>query len=197
MTGQSQFNEVFLTGVRIPDTQRLGEIGDGWRVARSTLSDERQSLGDRATARNVGPIGEALALWAEHPDRHTPVLRHRLAALWARAEAHRLTCLRAKTAGSSGPESSIAKVVASELNQQVYEFCNQLLGPAGTLYPSYEVFDDPGGAIPVQRSFLRSRATTIEGGTSEIQRNIIAERALEMPAERAVDRDRPWREVPR
>jgi alkylation response protein AidB-like acyl-CoA dehydrogenase len=201
MTGQAQFNEVFLTDARISDEHRLGRVGEGWQVARSTLMDERVSLGDRISARNSGVIGEALSCWKEHPDRQTPVLRHRLAELWARAEAHRLTCQRARVAtasGASGPEGSLAKLVGSELNQAVYEFCMELLGPAASLYRSYEVFDvESEDAPPTQQQFLRSRASTIEGGTSEIQRNIIAERVLGLPAEPNLDRARPWSEVPR
>ncbi len=201
ITGRAQFNEVFLEGVRIPDAMRLGDVGAGWAVSLSTLSDERVGLGDRVPARGAGSIGEALALWAARPDRQTPVLRDRLARLWLRSESHRLTVERAKVAaghGVFGPEAAITKLVASELNQQVYEFCQELLGLEGTLYESYtSVLEDDDSPTPYQRKFLRSRAATIEGGTSEIQRNIVAERVLRLPADLRNDKNVPWRDVPR
>lgn len=201
ITGRAQFNEVFLHDVRIPDHHRLGEVGAGWRVSMSTLTDERASLGDRVPARGGGAIGEAIALWKSRPERRTPVLRERLARLWLRSEAHRLTVERGKVAaakGVFGPEISVGKLAGSELTQHIYEFCLELLGPEGTLYESYEsVFEDDECPTPFQRKFLRSRATTIEGGTSEILRNVIGERVLNLPPDNRQDKNIPWRDVPR
>ncbi|BCB89834.1 acyl-CoA dehydrogenase family protein [Phytohabitans suffuscus] len=201
LTGRAQFNEVFLDDVRIPDAHRLGDVGRGWQVSMSTLSDERLSLGDRVTARGTGPIGDALALWASRPQAHTPVARERLARLWLRAEAQRLTVERAKVGaakGVFGPEAAIAKLVGSELSQHVYEFCVELLGPEGTLYESYDSdLGDDEGPTAYQRKFLRSRAATIEGGTSEILRNVLGERVLKLPPDTRTDKDVPWRDVPR
>ncbi|MFE7034774.1 acyl-CoA dehydrogenase family protein [Streptomyces sp. NPDC057621] len=203
LTGRAQFNEVFLDNVRIPDSQRFGAVGEGWIVANSTLGDERTSLGDRVPARGSGVIADALALWQAHPERHTPVLRERLTRLWIRAETHRLTSDRtrvaAATQATAGPGSAVTKLVASELTQHVYEFCMELLGPAGTLIDTYspDAPDDESGPTAIQRKYLRSRATTLEGGTSEIQRNVIGERVLKLPQEPRADKKIPWRDVPR
>ncbi len=203
MTGQAEFNEVYLSDVRIPDTHRLGAVGNGWRVAMTTLMNERSAIGGTSAVRGAGAIGEAVELWARYPQRHTPVLRDRLAALWTRAEAQRLTDERARrsaTTGSPGPEGSIAKLVTAELNQQVYEFCMELLGPEAMLYGDYtqrEVtrFEDYRG--PVQQRFLRARANTIEGGTSEVLRNILGERILGLPGDLRADAGKPWKEIAR
>lgn len=203
MTGQAEFNEVYLTGARIPDTHRLGDVGAGWRVAMTTLMNERSAIGGSSSVRGAGAIGDAVALWAQRPERRTPVLRDRLAALWTRAEAQRLTDQRARraaTSGSPGPEGSIAKLVSAELNQHVYEWCMELLGPEAALYGSYVQrgaarSEDYRG--PVQQRFLRSRANTIEGGTSEVLRNILGERILGLPGDLRADAGKPWKDVPR
>ncbi|MFC9552104.1 acyl-CoA dehydrogenase family protein [Rhodococcus sp. NPDC056960] len=202
LTGRASFNEVFLDDVFIPDSQRFGEVGEGWIVANSTLGDERTSLGDRVAARGSGAIGDALALWAAHPERHTPVLRERLIRLWVRAESQRLTGNRARVAatkGVVGPESAIIKLLNSELTQHVYEFCMELLGPEATLIDTYSLDapDDESGPTAIQRKYLRSRATTLEGGTSEIMRNVIGERVLKLPQELRADKGIPWKDIPR
>lgn len=202
MTGQAEFNEVYLNDVRIPDAHRLGAVGAGWQVAMTTLMSERSSIGASGARRGDGTIADAVALWAQRPDRHTPVRRDRLAQLWLRSEAQRLTSERSRataTVQGPGPEGSISKLVGAELNQRVYEFCMELLGPEGSLYGDYTMRDvglddDPG---PVQQRFLRSRANTIEGGTSEVLRNILGERILGLPGDLRADSGRPWREVPR
>jgi alkylation response protein AidB-like acyl-CoA dehydrogenase len=202
MTGQAEFNEVYLTDVRVPDAHRLGAIGAGWQVAMTTLMNERTSIGASGARRGHGTIADAVGLWAQRPDRHTPVRRDRLAQLWLRSEVQRLTSERSRasaTVRGPGPEGSIAKLVGAELNQQIYEFCMDLLGPDGTLYGDYTMRvvspDDDQG--PVQQRFLRSRANTIEGGTSEVLRNILGDRILGLPADLRADSGRPWREVPR
>ncbi|MFV8054678.1 acyl-CoA dehydrogenase family protein [Mycobacterium sp. 48b] len=203
ITGRAHFNEVFLEDVYIPDTYRLGEVGAGWIVANSTLGDERTSLGDRVPARGGGAIGDAVELWQTRPDRRTPALREKLTRLWIRAETHRLTSDRVRVAAATreapGPESAITKLVGSELTQNVYEFCMELLGAEGTLIDTYspDAPDDTSGPTAIQRKYLRSRATTIEGGTSEIQRNVIGERVLKLPQELRRDKNVPWREIPR
>ncbi|MET9214700.1 MULTISPECIES: acyl-CoA dehydrogenase family protein [unclassified Nocardia] len=203
MTGQAEFNEVYLTDVRIPDEHRLGAVGAGWQVAMTTLMNERSSIGASGTRRGDGTIADAVTLWARRPDRHTPVLRDRLTQLWLRSEAQRLTAERSRAAATvsgPGPEGSIGKLVGAELNQRIYEFCMDLLGPEALLYGDYTMRDlgpdeDDGG--PVQQRFLRSRANTIEGGTSEVLRNILGERILGLPGDLRADSARSWREVPR
>ncbi len=204
ITGDAEFNEVFFTDVRIPDTQRLDAVGAGWRVATTTLMNERVAIGGGVVQRSSGPIHDALRIWKDKSDK-TGSQRDRLMELWVDAEVARLTNLRARvlrTAGTPGPEGSVAKLVGAELNQRVYEFCVDLLGMTGTLFPTHYEMRRPdravfsGGADPRQ-TFLRSRANSIEGGTSEIMRNILGERVLGLPGEPRNDKDMAWSEVPR
>ena len=202
ITGRATFNEVFLDDVFIPNSHLVGEAGAGWKIANSTLTDERTSLGDRVAARGSGAIADALDLWARYPDRRTPVMRERLARLWTRSECHRLTGIRGRVAtatGGDGPSASISKLVGSELTQAVYEFCIDLLGPEAAIIDTYSIDapDDECGPTAIQRKYLRSRATTIEGGTSEINRNVIAERVLKLPQGLRNDKGVSWRDIPR
>ena len=203
MTGHAEFNEVYITDARIPDTFRLGGVGDGWRVAMTTLMNERSALGGSGNRRGAGTIGDAVALWASRPDLQTPVLRDRLTSLWLRAEAQRLTSERSRVSasvGGPGPEGSVGKLVGAELNQHIYEFCMDLLGPEGILYDGYGTSGDADAEDwrgPIQQRFLRSRANTIEGETSEVMRNILAERVLGLPGDLRADAGMPWKEVPR
>lgn len=204
LTGHAEFNEVYITDARIPDAHRLGGVGEGWRVAMTTLMNERSALGASGSRRGAGTISDAVALWASRPDLHTPVLRDRLTTLWLRAEAQRLTSERSRataTVGGPGPEGSIGKLVGAELNQHIYEFCMDLLGPEGILYDGYEMHGRDADAGDwrgsIQQRFLRSRANTIEGGTSEVMRNILAERVLGLPGDLRADAGMPWKEVPR
>jgi alkylation response protein AidB-like acyl-CoA dehydrogenase len=208
MTGQAEFSEVYLTGVRVPDADRIGDVGDGWRVAMTTLSVERTSIGGggRAPARGSGSIAEAVMIWEDLPDeRRTAVHRDRLTARWSEAEVLRLTNARARAvrrSGGSGPEGSIAKLAFGTMNQRVYELCVDLLGADALVGADYEFRREdhlgyvgpPGSA---RAFFLRSRANSIEGGTTEIQRNIVGERVLGLPPEPRTDKDVPWRDVPR
>lgn len=206
LTGEAEFNEVYLTDVRIPDTARLGGVGDGWAVAITTLSNERSTLGGTVTQRGHGPIGQAVELYERALADGTPVepeLYQRLLRLWCRVETNRLLGADLGRAGrhADGARGSLVKLQMAELNQAVYELCIDLLGLPGTTYDSF-AFTQPiestvhGHADP-RRAYLRSLANSIEGGTSEIQRTIIGERLLGLPPEPRVDKDRPWREVPR
>jgi alkylation response protein AidB-like acyl-CoA dehydrogenase len=204
MTGAAEFNEVYMTDARIPDTHRLGAVGDGWRVAMTTLMNERSALGASGSRRGAGTIADAVSLWASRPDLQTHVLRDRLTQLWLRAEAQRLTSERSRataTVGGPGPEGSIGKLVGAELNQHIYQWCMDLLGPEGILYHGYGMRDEDGDGAdwrgPVQQRFLRSRANTIEGGTSEVMRNILGERVLGLPGDLRADAGMPWKEIPR
>ncbi|WP_241473409.1 acyl-CoA dehydrogenase family protein [Mycolicibacterium neoaurum] len=202
LTGQAEFNEVYITDARIPDAHRLGAIGNGWGVAMTTLMNERSALGSSGSRRGAGTISEAVGLWAARPDLQTPVLRDRLTQLWLRSEAQRLTAQRSRataSVGGPGPEGSIGKLVGAELNQHIYTWCMDLLGAEGILYHSYalERDDDGDWRGPVQQRFLRSKANTIEGGTSEVMRNILAERILGLPGDLRADAGMPWKEIPR
>jgi alkylation response protein AidB-like acyl-CoA dehydrogenase len=124
-------------------------------------------------------------------------------SLWVEAELVRLTTIRAqqkRATGTPGPEESIGKLASSELAKKVNELCVDLLGPEGLLYSSYEMVRPTSigeGSDEVAKSFLRSRANTIEGGTSEIMRNILGERVLGLPGDVRVDKDVAWSKVPR
>jgi alkylation response protein AidB-like acyl-CoA dehydrogenase len=204
ITGEAEFNEVFFTDVHIPDNQRLDAVGAGWRVATTTLMNERVAIGGGVPPRNSGPIHEAMRIWKDKADK-TEAQRDRLMSLWVEAEVARLTNMRARTlrrAGTPGPEGSVAKLVGAELNQHVFELCVDLLGMVGTLFPTHYEMRRPeratfSGGADVRQTFLRSRANSIEGGTSEIMRNILGERVLGLPGEPRVDKDMAWSEVPR
>ena len=141
-------------------------------------------------------------MWAARPDLQTPVLRDRLSQLWLRSEAQRLTAQRSRataTVGGPGPEGSIGKLVGAELNQHIYPWCMDLLGAEGILYHGYgdDADDETDWRGPIQQRFLRSKANTIEGGTSEVMRNILAERILGLPGDLRADAGMPWKEIPR
>jgi alkylation response protein AidB-like acyl-CoA dehydrogenase len=204
MTGDAEFNEVYFTDVRIPDSERLGAVGDGWRGAIVTLMNERVSIGAAVIPRGGGPIAVAIGLWQHRPEsRRDAVTRERLMQLWVDAEVQRLTNLRAAAnaqLGTPGPEGSTAKLSYAELNKRIYDFCVDLLGPEGMLYDSYEMRRPAGAAgagVTPQRLFVRSRANSIEGGTSEIMRNILGERVLGLPGDVRTDKGLPWSQVPR
>jgi alkylation response protein AidB-like acyl-CoA dehydrogenase len=201
MTGDAEFNEIFMTDVRIPDAERLGEVGDGWRVSLTTLMNERVSIGGAIQARGSGAIALPVKLWQQYG--HTDAAKKdQLMSLWVRAEAARLTNLRAsqnRKAGVPGPEGSTGKLASAELNKDIYAFCVDLMGPDGLLYDEYTM-RRPENAMDLstpQRAFLRSRANSIEGGTSEVMRNILGERVLGLPGDVRVDKDKSWLEVPR
>ena len=207
MTGEAEFNEVYLTEVRVPDSDRIGDVGEGWRVAMTTLSNERTTIGGGGGAppRGSGSIAEAVRLYQAKGDQATAVERDRLMTLWVEMEALRLTNLRAsanRKAGNPGPEGSIAKLMFAEVNKRVFEFCIDLQGVDGLIGYDYtmrrsDVLGLTGPPGTSRKFFLRSRANSIEGGTSEIQRNILGERILGLPGDVRVDKDLPWVQVPR
>lgn len=201
MTGGAEFNEVYFTDVRVPAAEMLGSPGEGWRVSLTTLMNERTAIGGSTPPRGAGPIAHAVELFNELDDAQQPFYRNRLMELWCEAEAIRLNNLRAaanRRMGSPGPEGSIGKMAGAEHNKRVYEFCMDLLGPQALLYDDYASGGEGSGLASISRvAFLRSRANTIEGGTAEIMRNILGERVLGLPGDVRVDRDRPWKDVPR
>jgi alkylation response protein AidB-like acyl-CoA dehydrogenase len=202
LTGEAEFNEVFLTGVRIPDSLRLGEVGDGWRVAQSTLMNERVSIGAGAVPREGGIISALTALWRQQPAVRTPGGHDGVLRLWVAAEAARLANVRLRqqlAAGQPGPEGSAQKLTYARLNQEISGLELELSGPAGLSYEGWTL-RRPAGVDLLGRTagfrYLRARGNSIEGGTSEILRNIIAERVLGLPAEPRVDVDPPWKDLP-
>jgi alkylation response protein AidB-like acyl-CoA dehydrogenase len=203
LTGEAEFNEVFLTGVRIPDRHRLGAVGEGWQVARTTLMNERVAIGGAALPREGGLIGGLARTWRERPELRTPGLHDALLRLWVRAEAARLTGQRLRqqlAAGEPGPEGSAAKLTYARLNQEISGLELELVGGEGLGYDDWRLrrpeLVDFTGRSPGYR-YLRARGNSIEGGTSEILRNIIADRVLRLPAEPRTDTDRPWKDLPR
>ncbi len=203
LTGDAEFNEVFFTNVRVPDAERLGGVGEGWRGAIVTLMNERVSIGGAVAPRGSGPISAALDIWRKlAPERRFAPQKDRLMSLWIQAEVLRLTNMRAAAAsalGTPGPEGSTGKLAYAEVNKDIYAFCVDLLGAAGMLYDTYEMRrpDGAGGTGSPTRMFLRSRANSIEGGTSEVMRNILGERVLGLPGDVRVDKGVPWSKVPR
>jgi alkylation response protein AidB-like acyl-CoA dehydrogenase len=171
----------------------------------TTLMNERVTIGGAVARRGSGPIGDAVATWRRLPaEARDPVRRDGLARLWIEAEVLRLTNLRAaanRRAGNPGPEGSVSKLAFAEVNQRIYEWTVNALGAEGALIDHYD-FVRPEqanltGGIDVRKMFLRSRANSIEGGTSEILRNVLGERVLGLPGEPRTDKDRPWSQVPR
>jgi len=208
ITGEAEFNEVFFTDVHMPDTARLGAEGDGWRVAVTTLMNERVSIGGGVSRRGGGPIADALRIWKERwsgdTSPHALTLRDRLVSSWIRSEVLSMTNQRAaqvRRAGTPGPEGSVAKLAYAEENQRVYELCIDLLGNEGMLYPAGYPMIRPEflgmGSADVHKSFLRVRANSIEGGTSEVMRNILGERVLGLPGDVRNDKELAWKDVPR
>jgi alkylation response protein AidB-like acyl-CoA dehydrogenase len=202
MTGEAEFNEVYFTDVRIPDAERLGEVGEGWRVSLTTLMNERVSIGGTIAPRGSGYIAEAVRLFQKNCSPTDGVRRERLMELWSKAEVLRLTNMRAagsRKRGNPGPEGSIGKVASAELNKDILSFCMELMGPEAMLYTDYSMVrpDTAGYSTDIRKSFLRARANSIEGGTSEVMKNILGERVLGLPGDVRTDKDRPWIEVPR
>jgi alkylation response protein AidB-like acyl-CoA dehydrogenase len=200
ITGEAEFNEVFFDDARIPDSDRIDEIGAGWRVSMTTLMNERVAIGSITAPRGSGAIAGAVEAWKQSTSGD-PVLRDELIRLWAEAEASRLTNLRAiemASRGTPGPEGSTGKIDWATLNKEITSFTLDLLGLEGTLYPGgYELKRPDYENMTPQRAFLRTRANSIEGGTTEILLNVIGERVLGLPGEPRVDKDLPWTEVPR
>jgi alkylation response protein AidB-like acyl-CoA dehydrogenase len=202
ITGEAEFNEVFLTDVRIPDSQRLGEVGQGWAVATATLNNERVAIG-AASQREAGMIGVVSQTWRDHPEKRTAELHERLLRLWVEAEAARLSGLRLRqklAVGQPGPEAASMKLTFARLAQQLSGLELELLGEDGLRYGDWtmsrpERVDFTGKDAGYR--YLRAKGNSIEGGTSEILRNIVAERVLGLPAEPRVDKDVAWKDLPK
>ena len=203
ITGEAEFNEVFLTDVRIPDSYRLGEEGQGWKVANATLMNERVAIGGHSAARESGMIGVVAKTWRDRPELRNRELHDRLMTLWVEAEVARLTGKRLgqKLAlGQPGPEGSAMKLTFARLAQELSGLELELLGEDGLRYSDWtmvrpDLVEFTGRDAGYR--YLRAKGNSIEGGTSEILRNIVAERVLGLPAEPRTDKDIAWKDLSR
>jgi alkylation response protein AidB-like acyl-CoA dehydrogenase len=211
ITGEAEFNEVFFTDVRIPHERMLGEEGQGWRVAITTLMNERVAIGGGGSKKKGGGgIAQLVALWKARAEgafspAQEAILRDRVTQSWIENELLRITNQRARAAqkaGNPGPEGSVAKLAQAELNKRMWEVGLDVLGATGLTFEAgyalrqgYGGIDGPEALAKYQ--FLRSRANSIEGGTSEIMKNILGERVLGLPGEPRVDKNVAWKDVPR
>jgi alkylation response protein AidB-like acyl-CoA dehydrogenase len=195
--GDSGFNEVYFTDVRLPDAQRLGAVNDGWKVSLTTLMNERLSIG---SGMSTG-FPELFDLCCRIETANglavdDPAVRQKLATWAVRTTGLKYNGFRAISAISRGetpgPENSIGKLVAGSSMQEIAMFAEELMAQAG-------IMTDPeltAASGRFQRMLLRSPATRVEGGTDEILRNIIAERVLGLPGDIRVDKDVPFNQIP-
>ena len=190
--GAIHFNEVFLDGVRVPPDQVVGEVGDGWRVARTTLTAERTSIGGGG---QTGPK-ELIDLARRCGRTADPVLRQELARAYTRAQLQRWLVFRVRTAVAKGvppgPEASILKLLNSHQVEHVGDLLMSILGADALLWDA----DAPDGGF-WQDMFLMQWSSRIGGGTEEIQRNILGERVLGLPREPDPSKGTPWKDLPK
>ena len=185
ITGEVDFNQVFLDGVRVPDAQRVGAEGEGWRVANATLSGERQMVSGSGSG-GVDRIGGGSADGLLQRHVTDAVLRHRVLRLWAEEQIRGWTNHRIR----GGPLTSIGKVHQGDLNQRIQLAAVDLLGAHATAWEGAHLDRTVKG-------MLRSRANTIEGGTTEVNKNVIGERLLGLPREPDPYRRAAWKGIPR
>lgn len=202
ITGEAEFNEVFLTDVRVPDERRVGAVGQGWKVATTTLNNERVAIG-AGGRREGGQIGVALQRWRERPDLRTPEMRSRLIAWWVETEVTRLAGERLRqqlAVGQPGPESSAMKLAFAHQAQRISGLALELDPAEGLLYDDWTMRRSASASFlgrgPGFR-YLRAKGNSIEGGTSEVMRNVVAERVLGLPADHRPDKGIAFKDVPR
>jgi alkylation response protein AidB-like acyl-CoA dehydrogenase len=202
ITGEAEFNEVFLTEVRVPDDNRLGAEGAGWKVATTTLNNERVAIGSMAGGtRESGIIGKVTEAWRAQPALRNAAMHDELMRLWVEAEVARLTGLRLRqrlAVGQPGPEGAGMKVTFARLAQAISGFEIELHPEEGLQYDDWTMRQPEGvdfiGRDPGYR-YLRAKGNSIEGGTSEILRNTVAERILGLPPEHRVDKDVAFKDL--
>jgi acyl-CoA synthetase (AMP-forming)/AMP-acid ligase II/alkylation response protein AidB-like acyl-CoA dehydrogenase len=202
--GEVDFNEVFLDRARVPDSQRVGDVDDGWRVAGATLSGERQMVSGEGSG-GVDRIGGAgashlLELARRRGDAIDPVMRQELMRVYSeeriRAWTNERVRAQVRAGRAPGPESSIGKVHQGDLNQRIQSLAVRLLDMDAVAWESAAT--DYSASLPFEvRGMLRSLANTIEGGTTEVNKNVLGERVLGLPREPDPWQGKPWREVPR
>ncbi len=198
ISGASNFNEVYFTDVRIPDSQRLGEVGEGWKVALTTLMHERLAIGGGSGGvdlRELMSLAQSMEL-EDGPAMANAAVREKIADWYVRAKGLQYTRYRTLTALSKGeipgPESSIGKVVSAPKLQEIASFGMEIEDMGGILTdPDLAPLD-----AAMQQSYFWAPGIRIAGGTDEILRNIIAERVLGLPGDIRVDKDKPYDELP-
>ena len=198
LTGGAGFNEVYFTDVRIPDSQRLGEVGQGWQVALTTLMNERAAIGGGGGGVNVDlayKIASEVMIDGKTAAQDSAV-RAKLANWYVQESGLKFTGYRSMTALSKGttpgPENSIGKLVGAPKNQEMASFCMDLMEMNGAIWDE-ELSKEAG---LVQMSYMGSPGLRIAGGTDEIMANIIAERVLGLPQEPRMDKGMPFTDVP-
>ncbi|MED5812087.1 acyl-CoA dehydrogenase family protein [Mycolicibacterium sp. 050232] len=202
ITGEREFNEVFLDGARVPDAHRVGDRGDGWRVSASTLSSERQMVsgaGSGGMGRLGGSSAQRLITLAQETGRWAdPVIRNKIMRLWAQEQIRGWTNTRVREAlkagESPGAASSIGKVHQATLNQQIQDLMVDLVGTTALAWP---VTEDPDALPREVQGWMRSLANGTEGGTTDINKNILGERVLGLPKEPDPWKGKPWKDIPR
>ena len=197
ISGGSNFNEVFFTDVRIADAQRLGRVGEGWKVSLTTLMNERLAVGDAPgpDADDIIALARDLDIGGEIAIRN-PAVRERLADWYVKAQGLKLTKFRTMTALSRGetpgPEASITKLVSAGKAQEIASYGMDLMGMAGgVVEPEYAAMN-----AWFQQALLYAPGMRIAGGTDEVLRNIIAERVLGLPADIRVDKEVAFDRLP-
>jgi alkylation response protein AidB-like acyl-CoA dehydrogenase len=201
MTGEAEFNEVYLTDVRIPASHMIGGAGDGWRVAMTTLMNERSSLGG-SSAHAARPVDRAVAAYCAAVTTGRAAAGDRDRLMQCVVQSRVVDMLNNRLAAATpGPEGSLAKLAMARTNQRAFDLAVGFSGAAGTLIDNYEEtrpdVASVHGSADISKAFLRTRANSIEGGTSEVLLGVAAERLLGLPGEPRADKDRPWNEVPR
>ena len=198
LTGDSDFNEVYFTDVRVSDSQRLGEVGQGWQVSLTTLMNERAAIGGSFGQMDV-PLAMSVAAEVEidgRPALEDAAVRARIADWYVQEAGLKYTGYRSLTALSRGalpgPENSIGKLVGAPKMQAMSSYLMDLLGASGAI--ADEALAAKAGII--QRAYMGAPGLRIAGGTDEIMANIIAERVLGLPQEPRLDKGIPFNEVP-
>ncbi|HYI46509.1 MAG TPA: acyl-CoA dehydrogenase family protein [Actinomycetota bacterium] len=200
ITGASEFNEVYFDGLRIPDANRVGEVGQGWEIARTTLMNERVALSGLSTSPEAFMGGARKDPWKMFvhsiPHRDDRLVRQSVARFHVEREVKEMTAFRAAAArrvgASPGAEGGVGKVFNAELNQRQTSFAMNAAGPGAIAW-----LPDDKGAEARARAFLRARGYSIEGGTTEILKNQLAERILGLPRDPAADKGVPWKDIKR
>lgn len=208
--GEIDFNEVWLEEVRVPDFHRVGTAGDGWRVAGATLAGERQMVAGSGSGGvdRIGGGGIESLLEQARKAGIGPVERDRLMRLYCEEMVRGWTNERVRTTvkagGTPGPAASIGKVHQGQLNQALQLAAADSLGLASMAWIPEEPFDGQdsieawaAGMPYAVKGMLRSRANTIEGGTTEVNKNVIGEKVLGLPREPDPYHDMAWQDVPR